>query len=96
MMLSVFLTSDDIRTYFLRFGSVTVDWPHKNQNKGCIPPKGTYVCSYSLSDPFILTLILSYTLCFVVQKIKSPFIHHVLESMLLSKTCLPGIQGVRI
>ena len=29
MMLSVFYILDEIRTYFLRFGSVTVHWPNK-------------------------------------------------------------------
>ncbi len=24
----------------MRFGSLTVDWPHKNHSKACIPPKG--------------------------------------------------------
>lgn len=41
---TVYLTSlsDDIRSYFKRFGLVTVDWPHKSHSKGCIPPKGIY------------------------------------------------------
>ena len=32
--------SDDIRVYFMRFGAVTVDWPHKSHSRGSIPPKG--------------------------------------------------------
>ena len=40
-MAYLFSPLDDIRSFFLRFGAVTVDWPHKSHSKGCIPPKGT-------------------------------------------------------
>lgn len=31
---------DDIKTFFMQFGSLSVDWPHKNHSRACIPPKG--------------------------------------------------------
>ena len=31
---------DDIKTFFVQFGSLSVDWPHKNHSRACIPPKG--------------------------------------------------------
>lgn len=42
MSFSLLFLAEEIRSFFQQFGSVTVDWPHKNQNKGCIPPKGTH------------------------------------------------------
>jgi hypothetical protein len=32
---------DEIKDHFLRFGPLTVDWPHKAQSKAYFPPKGT-------------------------------------------------------
>ena len=33
-------SSDEIKDHFIRFGSLTVDWPHKAQSKAYFPPKG--------------------------------------------------------
>ena len=38
---------DEIKEHFIRFGPLTVDWPHKAQSKAYFPPKGTI-------DKFIL------------------------------------------
>lgn len=37
---SILIVSDDIKTFFMQFGSLSVDWPHKNHSRACIPPKG--------------------------------------------------------
>eukprot|EP00731_Ephydatia_muelleri_P020445 Em0013g172a len=34
------VAEEDIWTFFLRFGPLTVDWPHKTHTRGSIPPKG--------------------------------------------------------
>jgi len=31
---------DEIKEHFVRFGPLTVDWPHKAQSKAYFPPKG--------------------------------------------------------
>ena len=41
--------SEDIRVFFMRFGTVTVDWPHKSHSRGSIPPKG--ICCMHISCP---------------------------------------------
>lgn len=32
--------ADEIKEHFVRFGPLTVDWPHKAQSKAYFPPKG--------------------------------------------------------
>jgi cytoplasmic polyadenylation element-binding protein len=34
------IDEDEIRDHFIRFGALTVDWPHKAQSKAYFPPKG--------------------------------------------------------
>ncbi|KAL5471467.1 hypothetical protein EMCRGX_G029587 [Ephydatia muelleri] len=34
------LSQDEIREHFVRYGPLTVDWPHKAQSKAYFPPKG--------------------------------------------------------
>lgn len=36
----VFVFADEIKEHFVRFGPLTVDWPHKAQSKAYFPPKG--------------------------------------------------------
>lgn len=38
--MSVVIFADEIREQFIRYGPLTVDWPHKAQSKAYFPPKG--------------------------------------------------------
>ena len=42
------MNKDEIREHFVRYGPLTVDWPHKAQSKAYFPPKGIYSSSGSL------------------------------------------------
>ena len=39
----VCVTTEEIRSIFVHYGPLTVDWPHKLHTKACIPPKGTVI-----------------------------------------------------
>lgn len=41
--------SDEIKEHFIRFGPLTVDWPHKAQSKAYFPPKGALYFLYVAS-----------------------------------------------
>lgn len=34
--------ADEIKEHFVRFGPLTVDWPHKAQSNAYFPPKGVF------------------------------------------------------
>ncbi len=36
----IFFIPDEIKEHFIRFGPLSVDWPHKAQSKAYFPPKG--------------------------------------------------------
>ena len=38
-----FVCVDEIKEHFVRFGPLTVDWPHKAQSKAYFPPKGKHL-----------------------------------------------------
>lgn len=46
-----FFLLDDIRIFFMRFGAVTVDWPHKSHCRGSIPPKGKAIYKIMKNSP---------------------------------------------
>ena len=51
-------STDEIKEHFVRFGPLTVDWPHKAQSKAYFPPKGICVYNIHTSLPRVLELSL--------------------------------------
>lgn len=42
-LLQLIIFADEIKDHFVRFGPLTVDWPHKAQSKAYFPPKGKHI-----------------------------------------------------
>lgn len=56
LTLTAFINTDEIKKFFLQFGSLTVDWPHKAQSKSPIPPKGKSVCCVCIARKSVYLL----------------------------------------
>ena len=42
LLIISYLFVEEIRTSFQKYGSVTIDWPHRLHSKSRVPPKGVY------------------------------------------------------
>ena len=49
-----FPLTDEIKEHFIRFGPLTVDWPHKAQSKAYFPPKGTLHPPTEICERFVV------------------------------------------